>query len=333
MGSGLDAGFANKLRFVLTAALTLVMISARADAPNAQTTLFVQEGFEDTAFASRGWYDSPGAALSTAEKYSGQRSLECRFSVGGTKCPSPARHLFPASDSVYLSFYIKHTTNWVGSGRSYHPHMFNVVTNVDGAFIGPAYTHLTTYVEENNGYPVLAIQDSMNIDEARIGQDLTKLTEQRAVAGCNGDSDGFGKGDCYLSGTVYFNAKFWRSTAPYFESVPGATYKGDWHLVEAFFKLNSIVGGKGVNDGVIRYWFDGRLVIDHSNIAMRTGVQQTMKFNQLLLLPYIGDGSPVDQIFWIDDLIVAAVRPATPPVPPNQRSGAPLAPTNLRIAP
>jgi hypothetical protein len=308
------------------------VVIANVDAPSAQTAVFFQESFEDTAFASRGWYDAPGGVLSTAEKYSGSRSLECHFTPGGTKCASPGRRLFPASDSVYLSFYIKHTTNWVGSGRNYHPHMFNFVTNVDGAFIGPAYTHLTTYVEENNGYSVLAIQDSMNIDESRVEQDLTHVTEQRAVAGCNGDSDGYGNGDCYPSGAVHRNAKFWRASRPSFDSTPSSpTYKGDWHLVEAFFRLNSIVGGKGVNDGIIRYWYDGNLIIDRSDIAMRTGIHSTMKFNQFLFLPFIGDGSPVDQTFWIDDVVVASVRPATPPVPPRQTSPAPATPVNLRI--
>jgi hypothetical protein len=79
----------------------------------------------------------------------------------------------------------------------------------------------------------------------------------------------------------------------------------------------------------MRYWFDGNLVIDHSSVVLRTGAHPTMKFNQLFLGPYIGDGSPVDQTFWIDDLIVATARPAVPP------AGAvlPSAPTNLRIVP
>ena len=32
----------------------------------------------------------------------------------------------------------------------------------------------------------------------------------------------------------------------YFQDVAGPNYKGDWHYVEAYFKLNSIVNGKGV---------------------------------------------------------------------------------------
>jgi hypothetical protein len=121
----------------------------------------------------------------------------------------------------------------------------------------------------------------------------------------------------------------------FFDNVPGsATYKGSWHLVEAFFRLNTISGGKGLKDGVIRYWYDGNLIIDLTNVVLRTGAQPTMKFNQMLFLPFIGDGSPVDQTFWIDDLTLALVRPSPPPQPPTSSSSQlPAAPTNLRIVP
>jgi len=322
-------------RALWTGTAALVLFVMGTIGPEAQTSVVLQEGFEDASFASRGWYDSTGSVLSTVEKYSGLRSLECRFTRGGTSCPSPGRHLFPASDSVYISYYIKHSTTWVGSGKPYHPHMFNVVTNMNGTYVGPAYTHLTTYVEENGGVPVVGIQDAMNIDETRIGQNLTAVTEQRAVAGCNGDSDGHGNGDCYLSGSVHRNGKLWRANGVYFDDTPGSpTYKGDWHLVEAYFKLNTIVGGKGARDGVIRYWYDGNPIIDLTNVVLRTGAQPTMQFNQMLFLPFIGDGSPVDQSFWVDDLTLALVRPAVPPQPPRSSSSAvPAAPTNLRIIP
>jgi hypothetical protein len=318
--------------WIICAVLTVASVFVPR-AGHAQSVL-VQEGFEDTAFASRGWYDGGSTVLSTAERYSGAASYECRFMTGARTCPAPARHLFAATESVYISFRIKHSPNWVGSGKPYHPHMFNFLTNVDGNYIGPAYTHLTTYVEENGGRPALALQDAMNIDEARVGQDLTNITESRAVAGCNGDSDGLGNGDCYPVGSVHRNGKEWRTAAVYFGNTPGTpTYKGDWHLVEAYFKLNSIVGGKGAKDGIIQYWFDGNLVIDHSNAVLRTGAHPTMKFNQLFFGPYIGDGSPVDQAFWIDDLIIAAARPGVPPAPPSSSGALPSAPTNLRIVP
>jgi hypothetical protein len=190
---------------------------------------------------------------------------------------------------------------------------------------------LTAYVEQNGGTPLLAIQDGKNIDNTRVGQDLTAITEQRAVAGCNGDSDGHGNGECYLSGSVWWNSKKWYAGSVYFDSTLGSPrYKGNWHLVEAYFKLNTTANGKGAKDGIMRYWYDGALIIDKTDVVLRTGANPTMKFNQILNSPYIGDGSPVDQSFWIDNLMIATDRPAVPPPPPGKLA-APAPPSNLRI--
>jgi hypothetical protein len=321
----------------LVAALCVALPGSVPTSAQSGSILF-QEGFEDASLTARGWYDSPTATLSSTEKYAGTRAFECRFAVGATGCSggAPRRHAITATDSTYLSYYVKHSANWVGSGRAYHPHMFNFVTTLDPAFVGPAYTYLTTYVEAIGGIPQLAIQDGKNIDETRIDIDLTNVTENRAVAGCNGDSDGYGKGECYASGPVHWNGKKWRPNQTYFDSTPGSPrYKGDWHLVEAYFKLNTIVNGKGVKDGVIQYWYDGTLIVDVQNAVIRTGAHPTMKFNQFLMVPYIGDGSPADQAFWVDNLMVATARPAVPPPPPGGGGGttAPAPPSNLRIVP
>jgi hypothetical protein len=317
------------------ALVCLVGLYALSSRLLAQSTVFFQETFEDANVSSRGWYDTTGVPLSTAEKLAGTGSLECHFVIGGTSCAggNVGRHTFPASDSVYLSFYIKHTATWMGSGKPYGPHMFYVLTTEDGPYAGPAYTRLTAYVEEvRAGEPLLSIQDGRNIDETRVGQDLTAVTELRALAGCNGDSDGYGNGECYPSGSVHWNAKKFYVNATYFDSTPGSPkYKGDWHLVEAYFRLNSISSGKGNRDGIIRYWYDGGLVMERLGVVMRTGARSTMKFNQLLISPFMGDGSPVDQGYWIDNLEVASDRPSPSPPPPNGSMRAPAAPTNLRI--
>jgi hypothetical protein len=313
----------------VAATLALLGIPLSGQSP----TVLVQENFEDLGFGARGWYDSTGGTLSTAEKYGGTRSLECRFAAGGTQCTggTPGRHLFQETDSVYVAFYIKHSPNWAGSGRAYHPHMFLLLTNEDTAWTGPAYTHLTAYIEENGGFARLGIQDGRNIDESRVGQDLTNVTEQRAVAGCNGSSDGY-PGDCYPMGSVHWNGKMWRSGQAVFgDTVGTSTYKGNWHLVEAFVKLNTIAGGKGINDGVLRYWYDGAVVIDRTDVLLRTASHPGMKFNQFMIAPWIGDGSPVDQSFWIDTLTIATARPGSPPPPPPPGIRPPAAPANLRI--
>jgi hypothetical protein len=296
-----------------------------------------QEKFEDADMAGRGWYDNTTIKLSTQEHLPGSRSsIEYHFPLGA-KVPEISggslRKKFAESDAVYISFYIKHSANWVGSGQPYHPHEFYLLTNADGGecgdYCGLSVTHLTAYVEENSGKPALEIQDCLNIDQSKIGQDLTAVTEQRAVAGCNGysNADGAGPEDCYSASDGFRNDKTWRTSSAYFQDSPGPYYKGDWHHVEAYFKLNSIVNGKGVADGTLQYWFDGTLIMSHHNVLFRTGQHPTMKFNQLIIAPYIGDGSPLDQTMWIDNLAVSTSRPGdavssdtTPSSPENLRT-------------
>lgn len=292
-----------------------------------------KETFEDANLTSRGWYDSTNLQLSTSEHIPGSaHSVEYHF-LQGAQMPAVSgeaiRKKYAETDSVYISYYVKHSANWVGSNRPYHPHEFFLLTNIDDDYWGPSTSHLTTYIEENSGKAVVAIQDVLNINETKIGVDLTTITEQRAVGGCNGYSrnDGSEPEDCYSSGGTHRNEKVWRTTSLFFQNNPGPYYKGDWHYVEAFFKLNSIMNGKGAADGVLQYWYDGVLVMNHNNVLFRTGQYPNMKFNQLLIAPYIGDGSPVDQIMWVDDLTIATSRP-TGTVPDNT---APSAPKNMRV--
>jgi len=93
-----------------------------------------------------------------------------------------------------------------------------------------------------------------------------------------------------------------------FQPNPGPGYKSDWNFVEAYFQLNTIVNGVGKADGVMQYWFNGQLIIDRHDILFRTGAHPTLKFSQFLIAPYIGDGSPVDQSMFIDNLRVATGR-------------------------
>ena len=282
-------------------------------------TILIQDHFENTSYTSRGWYDTTGGPLSTVEKYSGASSLQIRFAPGATNPTGGdiGRHKFPDSDSVYISYYIKHSANWVGSGQAFHPHMFLFLSNMDGDYSGPAYSYLDAYIENVGGVPRFSLQDGRNIDEMRVGQNLVGVTETRSVAGCNGDSDGYGNGDCYVAGAVHWNGKEWPASQVYFDNnSSGPYYKNNWHRVEAYFKLNTVSGGIGQQDGIIRYWYDGTLIMQHTNIVLRTGARATLKFNKAMLLPYIGSGSPVDQTMWIDDLTIATAPPSTVPGAP-----------------
>jgi hypothetical protein len=73
--------------------------------------------------------------------------------------------------------------------------------------------------------------------------------------------------------------------------------------------MNSIQNGIGVPDGKIRWVQDGVPLITHDKVLLRTGAHANLEFNQFAVLPYIGDGSPVAQSFWVDELTVATAKP------------------------
>ena len=77
------------------------------------------------------------------------------------------------------------------------------------------------------------------------------------------------------------------------------------------FKLNTLdlERDRPNRDGIVRGWFDGKLVIDRTDILLRSTDFPDMKFNQFLLAPYFGPGLlPHAQKLWIDELVVGTQR-------------------------
>lgn len=293
----------------VAALLLVVSVLARAE----ERVLF-EEHFDDSDWESRGWYDGPRFETTDAERVGDSgRSCVWHWRKKGDISPSGggARARIAPVTSVTLSYAIKHSANWAWTGVDWHPHEFHFITDADEPFVGPAYTHLTFYCEVVNGVPRVAIQDGRNVDESRRGQNLSGVTENRAVAGCNGDSDGHGDGDCYRSGERWVNGKSWEPTPKrvYFGDMPGAFYKGDWHRVRANFRLNSVVNGVGQRDGVLQYWLDGVLLMDYHDVVFRTGQHPNMRINQFLMTPYFGPGVPHEQTIWVDDIKITTDEP------------------------
>ncbi|HEY7683068.1 MAG TPA: hypothetical protein VH879_10530 [Gemmatimonadales bacterium] len=275
-------------------------------------TVLLSETFENASLSSRGWYDNTRPVITTAEHHGGAGSLEMTWTVGSHQPiqGGAVRHKFTPTDRVYLRYWVKYSANFIGSGQDYHPHEFYFLTDLDDDYIGPSATHLTTYVEQNyqnGGVPMMSMTDALNVDVTKINIDLTNLTEQRASAGCNGSADGYAN-SCYQLDGEWRNEKIWRGSGPVFLPNPGPGYKNDWHMVEAYYQLNTIANGKAQKDGIAQYWFDGQLKIDKSGIIFRTAAHPTMKFNQFLIAAYIGDGSPAAQSMWVDDLVLATSR-------------------------
>ena len=168
--------------------------------------------------------------------------------------------------------------------------------------MGPASTHLTTYVEVVDGVPRLALQDARNIDATQIDADQI-WTEGTAIAGCNGDVDGHGAGDCYRGGDSWLNGKIWTADRILLPA-PSNNQPSEWHAIRARFRLNTVADGVTHHDGVLQMWIDSELIIDVHDAVLRSVRHPDMLFNQLFVGPYYGPGVPHAQSMWIDDLRV-----------------------------
>ena len=270
-------------RFVRAVSLTALGLaqSAAAAPPEAKSAgLLFQESFDDERLLQRGWYDGSRFAISAERPYAGGGCIEYQWNAGGTTpvSSSGARHLFEPTETVYLRFYIRLSNGWEWTGRPYHPHLMHFMTTENDRFRGPAASHLTVYIEPQNGKLRLAAQDIQNKDKPH------GLTQGPLRGGYNG--------------------KFYDSDEVLFDD-------DQWHCVEALFQLNTLDlrADKPNADGIVRGWFDGELVIDRNDVVLRSTDFPKMKFNQFLLTPYFGPGLlPHAQTLWIDELAVGTER-------------------------
>jgi hypothetical protein len=254
--------------------------SAREETAAAGPLLFT-ESFDDDKLLDRGWYDGDRFLIAHQGPFAGRGCLEYGWKRGATNphTSSGLRRLFEPTESVYLRFRLRLSTGWQWSGRAYHPHLLHFLTTENGPYHGPAASRLTLYVEPQEGRLRLAAQDIQNKDAPR------GLTQGPLRGGYNGRF--------YDSEEVLFN-------------------DDRWHTVEALFVLNGLKRDQTLANGVVQGWFDGRLVIDRSDVVFRSSDFPNMRFNQLLLTPYFGPGLlPRQQTLWIDDLSVGT-RPPEP---------------------
>jgi hypothetical protein len=268
------------------------------------------ETFADSSFASRGWYD-----LSTTDRVASPApsglpgSLRMTWTAGQTNASTRTmRRLFTPTDRVYIKYQQSFSANWVGSGQLYHPHMAMCLSELDGDYGNTADSFLAFYCETNyqsGNRPTVKFQDNQYVDAAHIG---SNTGEARATCGANAQQGYADSWDLYADGALsrgWYNS---RNLVGAVQMSPGNTA---WHTVEVEVVLNSVSGGIGQTDGICRYWWDGVLVWERTNLIMRTGTRSALKFSQFLLTPYIGDGSPVTQTTYIGDLTVATARPTT----------------------
>jgi hypothetical protein len=258
---------------------TATAICALSGAAVADGVLF-SESFDDANLSNRNWYDGASFRI-VGDAFAGKGCIEYEWRERDTQpsaASSGARHLFEPTDEVWLRCYLKLSRNWGWSGRNYHPHLLHFLTTENSKFHGPAASHLTLYVEPVNGKLRLAATDIQNAKTPH------GLTQGPLRGGYNG--------------TLYDSRE--------------ALFTDDkWHCIEACFKLNTLdlPNDRPNRDGIVRGWFDGKLVVDHTNVVLRSTDFPAMKFNQFLMTPYFGPGLlPHAQKLWIDELAVGTKR-------------------------
>lgn len=253
---------------------------AHAQLPLQEQGVLFHESFDDDGLLKRGWYDGDRFQISREFPAVGTGAIVYRWEVGSTTPASSSgiRRLIDPTETVVLRCFIKLSEDWRWSGRNYHPHLMHFMTTENEEYHGPAASHLTVYIEPMNGHLRLAAQDIQNKDSPH------GLTQGPLKGGYNGQM--------FDSRDVLFD-------------------DAEWHCVEAMFQLNTLdlVADKPNCDGIVRGWFDGKLVIDRADVVLRSTDFPKMKFNQFLLLPYFGPGLlPQSQTLWLDDLSVSTER-------------------------
>ena len=282
-------------------AVLLASIGSRALAAAPTTTaapkdILFGEDFDDSDLPARHWYDGEKFRI-VPQAFMGQGCIEYEWLAPDSPAvgSSPVRHRFDPADEVYVRFYLRLSKGWGWTGRNYHPHLIHILTTENAAFAGPAATHLTLYIEPCDGKLRLAAQDIQNKDMPH------GLTQGPLKGG--------------------FNGRFYDSAEAPFDD-------DRWHCIEAQFKLNSLdlKNDRPNRDGIVRGWFDGRLVVEANDVIVRSTDFPAMKLNQLLLAPYFGPRLlPHRQTLWIDALSVGTARigPAREqpkPAPPGASS-------------
>jgi hypothetical protein len=264
---------------ILVAITCFAFAADDADAQQPPKGLLFAETFDDRNLAARQWYDFDAVRIA-GEAKAGKGCIEYEWTDGkdDVQGSSPARRLFEPTEKVYLSYYLKLSKGWGWSGRNYHPHLTHFMTTENGKWHGPAASRLTLYIEPVGGKLRLAAQDIQNKDAPH------GLTQGPLRGGYNG--------------------KFYDSEEVLFDD-------DQWHCVEAFFQLNTLdlKNDRPNRDGIVRGWFDGKLVVEETDVVLRSTDFPKMKFNQFFMAPYFGSGLlPHGQKLWIDELAVGTER-------------------------
>lgn len=283
------------------------------------------ESFADNNFSSRGWFDGEWGDIAKGQGVDGGNCLRAHWRQGNTapdQAASMRRDLGGNHEQLFVRYWVKYDKNWQGSGGSWHPHLFNIISNVDyeeNPWKGMACAYMALYMESVTGQslpyritPRFAIQDCARVNTlyGSVPNNIAETTENRSATHCNGSvagQDCGSFGTCYsMGGGHYYSATTWDGDI----QIP----KGEWVKEEYWFKMNSVENGIGIPDGELRMWVNDRLAISSDSVIYRTGEHPDMGLQMFMFGHYMEQGSPVDQTLLIDQLEIFDVNPKQDPV-------------------
>lgn len=266
------------------------------------------EGFEDDAFAERDWFDGAnGAAGPGSPAAASAASFACTLPAESSMCAAGdlGRHNFAPTEAIYVSWWVRYPDGYTGATELW------LFTTADREYIGGSDSRLGVMLGLDPDAAGVTFNDHSYVDPSCaqlsngtiIGCDGGTVegyafSEMRSVCGCNGVVGDLRRWQCTGG-----EGSFWTTCS--WDTSPDALLDGDWHFVEAFLRMNSIVDGKGLPDGSIRYWVDGELRIETDEVLMRTGAFPDLAFDQLMFRPFRRGSGSAEQMLWIDDLTVA----------------------------
>lgn len=275
----------------------------------APSSALVTQGFEAAINNTGGWID--GAMTDIVSGGHTGNMMRWHWAQGATQPDgsTTVRYTLPADqESIFTRMYVKFDSNWIGSNQTYHPHMLMWLSGTDvasSAYSPLANSYLNNYIEfiadRASPYtlrPTFAYQDQkrVNTSNGTPPVNLLNVTENRSTGSCNQTVPTGFSGICYADAPYYSGGIIANSSV----TIP----KGQWVQVDTWMKMNSISGGKGVANGEMQMWVDGVLAYGSTTMMYRTNQHPTMGFRQMILAPWIGDGSPISQTMYMDDLEV-----------------------------
>lgn len=88
-----------------------------------------------------------------------------------------------------------------------------------------------------------------------------------------------------------------------------------WYHIIQYVRMNSVKEGKGVADGVLRVYVDGKIAVNEKNIVYRN--REEIKIDRFWFNVYYGgDPAPHDMHMFFDEIVIRAG-----PVLPNEKPG------------